>query len=163
MEKKLNRMIDNNPLRIDFYERYQEIIEAYNRGKDYISIKEIFDELIVLLADLSEENKRATKENLEEDELFVFDMLCRHKKISDKEKSDVKDAAKKLLERLKNNEFRVNQWTEKIQTSSSVKSKIQDILFLELPESYTNEDISLKTEKLFNEFKLRYADFDLVA
>ena len=90
-------------------------------------------------------------------------MLCRHKKISDKEKSDVKDAAKKLLKRLKNNEFRVNQWAEKIQTSSSVKSKIQDILFLELPESYTNEDISLKTEKLFNEFKLRYADFDLVA
>ena len=163
VEKKLNRMIDNNPLRIDFYERYQEIIDAYNRGKDYKSIKEIFDELIVLLADLSEENKRAAKENLEEDELFVFDMLCRHKKISDKEKSDVKDAAKKLLERLKNNEFRVNQWTEKIQTSSSVKSKIQDILFLELPESYTNEDISLKTEKLFNEFKLRYADFDLVA
>ena len=73
-------------------------------------------------------------------------MLCRNKKISDKEKSDDKDAAKKLLERLKNNEFRVNQWTEKIQTSSSVKSRIQDMLFLELPESYTNEDISLKTE-----------------
>ena len=114
VEKKLNRMIDNNPLRIDFYERYQEIIDAYNRGKDYKSIKEIFDELIVLLADLSEENKRAAKENLEEDELFVFDMLCSNKKISDKEKSDIKDAAKKLLERLKNNEFRVNQWAEKI-------------------------------------------------
>ena len=26
-------MIDNNPLRIDFYERYQEIIDAYNREK----------------------------------------------------------------------------------------------------------------------------------
>ena len=68
-----------------------------------------------------------------------------------------------LLTRLKNNEFKVNQWTEKTQTSSAVKRKIQDILFLELPETYTNEDISLKTEKLFNEFKLRYAEFNLVA
>ena len=51
-------------------------------------------------------------------------MLCSEKKITDKEKSSVKDAACSLLERLKNNEFKVNQWTEKIQTSSAVKRKI---------------------------------------
>ena len=38
-------MLENNPLRIDFYERYQEIIDDYNRGKDYKALKEIFDEL----------------------------------------------------------------------------------------------------------------------
>jgi type I restriction enzyme R subunit len=31
--KKMNRLLDQNPLRIDFYERYQEIIENYNNGK----------------------------------------------------------------------------------------------------------------------------------
>ena len=55
--KKLNRLIDQNPLRIDFYERYQQIIDDYNQGKEYRSIKEIFDELVVLLGDLSEKNK----------------------------------------------------------------------------------------------------------
>ena len=28
VERKLKRMLENNPLRIDFYERYQEIIDA---------------------------------------------------------------------------------------------------------------------------------------
>jgi type I restriction enzyme R subunit len=55
-----------------FYERYQEIIEDYNQGKEYRSIKEIFDELVVLLGDLSEESKRAERENLEEEELTCF-------------------------------------------------------------------------------------------
>ena len=50
--------------------------------KEYRSIKEIFDELVVLLGDLSEEEKRARRENLEEDELTVFDMLVANKKIS---------------------------------------------------------------------------------
>ena len=80
VEKKLKRMLENNPLRIDFYERYQEIIDDYNRGKDYKALKEIFDELVVLLADLTEEDKRSELENLEEDELLVFDMLCKEKK-----------------------------------------------------------------------------------
>ena len=106
---------------------------------------------------------RAERENLEEDELLVFDMLCKEKKISDKEKAKIKDAAKNLLERLKNNEFKVNQWADKTQTSSSVKSKIQDILFLALPSIYTNDDINLKTDILFNDFIVRYADYNSVA
>ena len=112
--KKLNKLLDINPLRIDFYERYQEIIEDYNQGKEYRSIKEIFDELVVLLGDLSEESKRAERENLEEEELTVFDMLLKDKKISDKEKAQVKEAAKELLKRLKKKEFKVQHWTEKI-------------------------------------------------
>ena len=90
-------------------------------------------------------------------------MLCSEKKITDKEKSSVKDAACSLLERLKNNEFKVNQWTEKIQTSSAVKRKINDFLFEKLPVSYNDKDISNKTELLYNEFKIRYSDYALVA
>lgn len=93
-------------------------------GKEYRSIKEIFDELVVLLGDLSEESKRAERENLEEEELTVFDMLLKDKKISDKEKAQVKEAAKELLKRLKKKEFKVQHWTEKIQTASAVKKLI---------------------------------------
>ena len=157
--KKLNRLLDQNPMRIDFYERYQEIIEDYNQGKEYRPMKEIFDELVFLLGDLSEESKRAERENLEEEELTVFDMLLKDKKISDKEKAKVKKASKMLLERLKKKEFKVQHWTEKIQTASAVKKVIEDYLFKELPSPSYDEDIQIKSEILFNDFKERYANY----
>jgi type I restriction enzyme R subunit len=159
VSKKLNRLLDQNPLRIDFYERYQQIIDDYNRGKEYRTIKEIFDELVVLLGDLSEESTRAKRENLAEDELTVFDLLVVGKKVSDKEKAKVKEAAQKLLERLKENEFKVDRWAEKTQTSSAVRKVIEDYLYLELPSPSYDNDISLKADILFNDFKERFADY----
>ena len=164
VNKKLNKMVDENPTRIDYYERYQEIIENYNNGKEYQTVKELFDALIVLLGDLSEEEKRAEREHLEEDELTVFDMLNSGKKVTDKEKVEVKDTARKLLDRLKNNEFQVEYWVEKIQTSSAVKKAINDYLYKSLPyPTYGDGDIVVKTEILFNYFKDRYANFGRVA
>ena len=161
--KKLNRLLDQNPLRIDFYERYQQIIDDYNRGKEYRSIKEIFDELVVLLGDLSEESTRAKRENLAEDELTVFDLLVVGKKVSDKEKAKVKEAAQKLLERLKENEFKVDRWAEKTQTSAAVKKVIEDYLFQTLPSPLYDTDIQIKTDLLFNDFKGRYANYNSFA
>lgn len=164
VNKKLNRMVDENPTRIDYYERYQEIIENYNNGKEYATVKELFDALIVLLGDLSEEEKRAEREHLEEDELTVFDMLNSGKKINDKEKVEIKDTARKLLDRLKNNEFQVQNWVEKVQTSSAVKKAINDYLYQSLPyPTFGDGDIVVKTEILFNYFKDRYANYGRVA
>ena len=160
---KLNKLLDQNPLRIDFYERYQEIIDNYNRGKEYVSIKEIFDELVVLLGDLSEEGKRAERENLEEDELTVFDMLTRDKKLSDKDKAEVKEAGRGLLEHLKKNEFKVNLWAEKTQTASAVRRVIEDFLYMKLPHPTYNDDISSKADILYNDFKERFADYGVAA
>ena len=115
------------------------------------------------LGDLSEESKRAERENLEEEELTVFDMLLKDKKISDKEKAQVKEAAKELLKRLKKKEFKVQHWTEKIQTASAVKKEIEDYLFEKLPSPSYDEDIQIKSEILFNDFKERYADFGIKA
>lgn len=162
--KKMNRLLDQNPMRIDFYERYQEIIENYNNGKEYATVKELFDALILLLGDLSEEEKRAEREMLDEDELTVFDMLNRDKKITDKEKIEVKETARKLLEHLKNNEFKVEYWSEKTQTASAVKKAINDHLFIELPfPTFSDGDRVVKTEILFDYFKTRYANFGRVA
>jgi len=162
--KKMNRLLDQNPMRIDFYERYQEIIENYNNGKEYATVKELFDALILLLGDLSEEEKRAERELLDEDELTVFDMLNRDKKISDKEKVEVKETARKLLEHLKNNEFKVEYWSEKTQTASAVKKAINDHLYTKLPfPTFSDGDRVVKTEILFDYFKTRYADFGRVA
>jgi type I restriction enzyme, R subunit len=162
--KKLNKMVEDNPTRVDYYERYQEIIENYNNGKEYANVKELFDALILLLGDLSEEEKRAEREFLEEDELTVFDLLNSGKKVSDKEKNEIKETARKLLERLKSNEFKVDHWVDKIQTASAVKKAINDHLYQTLPyPTFGDGDIVIKTEILFNYFKGRYADYGRVA
>lgn len=163
VEKKLLLLLEQNPMRIDFHERYHEIIEDYNRGKEYRAIKEIFDELLVLLGDLSIEGKRAEREQLEEDELTVFDMLARDKKISDKEKAEVKEAARELLERLKNKEFKVQHWAQKTQTASAVRKVIEDYLFEKLPSPSYDDDISIRADLLFNDFKERYANYGISA
>jgi type I restriction enzyme R subunit len=162
--KKLNKMVEDNPTRVDYYERYQEIIENYNNGKEYANVKELFDALILLLGDLSEEEKRAEREFLEEDELTVFDLLNSGKKVSDKEKNEIKETARKLLERLKSNEFKVDHWVDKIQTASAVKKTINDHLYQTLPyPTFGDGDIVVKTEILFNYFKGRYANYGRVA
>lgn len=164
VRKKMNQLIDQNPERINFYERYQEIIESYNNGKEYATVKELFDQLILLLGDLSDEEKRAEREHLEEDELTVFDLLNKGKKISDKERIELKDTAKKLLEQLKNNEFKVDRWMEKIQTASAVKKAINDYLYSKLPyPTYGDGDVLVKTEILFDYFKTRYGDYGRVS
>jgi len=84
--------------------------------------------------------------------------------MTDKEKVEVKDTARKLLDRLKSTEFQVEYWVEKIQTSSAVKKAIGDYLYEKLPSpTYSDGDVMIKTEILFNYFKGRYADYGRVA
>ena len=90
-------------------------------------------------------------------------MLIVNKKISDKEKAKVKEAAHNLLKRLKEKEFRIDKWSEKTQTASAVRKVIEDYLYLELPSPTYDEDFSVKAELLFNEFKTRYGDYKGVA
>ena len=90
-------------------------------------------------------------------------MLLKDKKISDREKAKVKKASKMLLERLKKKEFRVQHWAEKIQSASAVKKVIEDYLHLELPSPSYDEDVQIKSEILFNDFKERYANYTFVA
>lgn len=163
VKKKLDALIKNNPLRIDFYERYEDIIEDYNLGKEYKSIKEVFDELLNLFGELTEEEKRSGKEQLSEEELAVFDMLNKGKKITDKEKSEVKDAAKNLLKKLQENEFKVDNWTEKSQTKAAVRKAINDYLYSKLPyPTYEDGDIAVKTEVLYNFFESQYRDYGML-
>ena len=88
-------------------------------------------------------------------------MLARKFRIKKKQK--LKEATQKLLERLKENEFNVDRWVEKIQTASAVRKVIEDYLFEKLPSPSYDDDISTKADVLFNDFKERYADYGLEA
>lgn len=164
VKRKLDALIKNNPLRIDYFERYEQIIEDYNLGKEYKAIKEVFDELLDLFGVLTEEEKRAGKEKLSEEELAVFDMLNKGKKISDKDKAEVKEASRNLLKKLQENEFKVVNWAEKSQTKAAVRRAINDYLYSKLPyPTYEDGDIAVKTEVLYNFFESQYRDYGSVS
>ena len=75
LEQKLRQMLQHNPLRMDYYKKYQEIIADYNREKDRATVEETFARLLDLANTLDAEERRAAEEGLSEDELALFDLL----------------------------------------------------------------------------------------
>ena len=50
VEKKLAQMLARNPMRMDYYKKYQEIIADYNREKDRATVEATFAQLVALAA-----------------------------------------------------------------------------------------------------------------
>ena len=75
VEQKLAEMLARNPSRMDYQQRYEEIVADYNREKDRVTIEETFRRLIELIDELDAEQRRAVEEGLSEDELAIFDLL----------------------------------------------------------------------------------------
>ena len=100
MNAKLANLIRANRTRIDYAEKFRELIEAYNRGTR--NIEEFFKELVKFAQELEEEEKRAVAENLNEEELALFDILTKPEMdLTVKDRNQVKKAARTLLETLK--------------------------------------------------------------
>ena len=126
-------MVRLNKSRIDYLEKFQQLIDEYNSGA--INIDIFFDQLLDFAKNLNEEEKRGITENLSEEELALFDLLEKPD-LANKEKQQVKLAAKKLLNTLKKEKL-VLDWRKKQQTRAEVLFTIQTILDKELPETYT--------------------------
>ena len=75
VEQRLAEMLARNPSRMDYQQRYEEIVAAYNREKHRVTIEETFRQLTELMDELDAEQKRAVEEGLSEDELALFDLL----------------------------------------------------------------------------------------
>ena len=75
VEQRLAEMLASNPMRMDYQQKYEEIVAAYNREKDRVTIEETFRRLTELMEELDAEQKRAVEEGLNEDELALFDLL----------------------------------------------------------------------------------------
>jgi len=158
IERQLKRMVDQNPLRVDFYKKYQEIIDEYNRGKERVTIEETFKELVKFINDLNEEEARAKREELTEEQLAIFDLLLLDKQLTSKERNKVKSMAQDLLDKLQNTGLKVEHWMDKPQTQSAVRKTINDYLFENLPyPTYNDPDINQKTELVFEHLKMVYS------
>ena len=149
VEQKLAEMLEKNPLRMDYYKRYQEIIADYNREKDRVTIEKTFAELVELYESLDEEQGRAAREGLNEDELALFDLLKKDK-LGKAQREKVKQASQALLASLRERLAKLERWTEKEQTQAEVKIFILDQLYMELPTPpFTDEDKQAAAESVY--------------
>ena len=157
IEKQLKKMVERNPLTVDYYKRYQEIIDEYNRGKDEDVIKEIFRKLIELINSYSEEEADTKREGLTDEQKAIFDILRYGKKLEEKEKNEIKKISVELLDELKKEKLRVDQWADKSVTAAAVYNYVNKTLFQVLPyPTYQTNDIDLRTNLVYEHLKHQY-------
>ena len=156
VEERLHKMLLNNPARIDYYDRYQTIIQDYNAEKNRAEIERIFDELTKLAQDLTEEEKRYVREGFSSDEeLSVFDLLFKAD-LTKQEISTIKKVAVDLLAKVKTKIAQLDHWTDKPETKAIIDTLIRDTLWNELPECYDENSISKYRHKIYQYVYLRY-------
>lgn len=158
IRRQLDKMVFANPKRIDYYERYREIIQSYNGEQDRATIEKTFLDLMDLADRMSREEQRYAREGFASDEeLSLYDMLFR----DDLSKNDIKKlktAASDLLRKIKTKISELDHWTDKQETRAVVDMLIRDVLWETLPECYNNDDITEYREKVYEYVFTRYKE-----
>lgn len=152
IEKALQEMIGKNCTRMQFSQRYKGIIDRYNAGGS--ENEDYYEQLVKLLEELKNEQNRPNTEGLTEEELEIYDLLVKGKKLTQAEEQKVKLAAKNLYNKLTidKDELLVVDWYKDDQPKLKVKSAIESALDKDLPESYDKEAFEAKTNLLLNHF-----------
>lgn len=145
LDVKLKQMLAQNKTRGSFLVDFQKIIDDYNTGS--ISIEAAYEKLLKQAEAMSNEQQRAAKNEMTEEEQELFDLLKKDKLTKAEEKS-VKLAAHTLLERLfdANNKILIQEWWKEKATQEKVKREIQIILDKHLPNPVY--DRTLFTQKV---------------
>lgn len=151
LEKKLLKMLMQNPTRTDFQKHYEKIVEEYNNEKDRVTIEQTFEALMKLVDELSEEEQRAVKEGLSEESLALFDLLLKPD-LTSAEIKRIKKVAEGLYKTISKELTRIQDFASKQSTRDEIKIKIKDYLWDErtgLPESFAPEEVEFKTDMVF--------------
>ena len=152
VEKKLRRLLEQNPLRTDFQRHYEAIVAEYNREKDRVTIERTFEALLKLVEELDEEENRAVREGLDDESLAIFDLL-RKPDLRGAEIRRIKQVAVELLRALKPEKLRVDQWREKESTQDAVHVTIRDFLWSDetgLPaDGYSEDEVKIISDNVF--------------
>lgn len=154
---KLNQMVFGNPNRINYYDRYQQIITDYNSEQDRTKIEKTFMDLMNLANSLDEEEQRYVREGFNSDEeLSMYDMLFKES-LSPNDIKKIKEVAVDLLHKVKSKISELDHWTDKQETKAAVDNLIRDTLWAELPESYDEVSISVYRQKIYEYLYTRYS------
>ena len=151
VEKRLAALLAQNPTRTNFQARYEEIVADYNKEKDRVAIETTFASLIRFIEGLSEEELRAVREGLDPEALTFFDLL-KKPSLTKPDIDKLKKVAESLLATLQARKKEIDDWRAKEATQDLMRQTIYDFLFSDetgLPESYTIDDISEKTQTIY--------------
>lgn len=158
IQMKLDRMLFTNPERINYYERYQKIIDDYNSEQDRATIEKTFMDLMDLANKMNQEEQRYVREGFKSDEeLTLYDMLFRN----DLNKNDIKKlktVAAELLGKIKAKISEYDHWTDKQETKAAVDNLIRDTLWAELPECYDEASIWGYRQRIYEYVYTHYKD-----
>jgi type I restriction enzyme R subunit len=100
IRRSLDRMVPRNRTRMDFYDAFQKMIADYNTGAT--NAEAVFAQLVKFAKDLNEEEQRGIREQLDDEQLAIFDILTRPgPPLSKAEREQVKRLARELLDTLK--------------------------------------------------------------
>ncbi|UQF77497.1 MAG: type I restriction endonuclease subunit R [Lancefieldella parvula] len=156
IQQKLDSLLFVNPNRINYYERYQQIIDDYNSEQDRATIEKTFMELMDLANQMSQEEQRYVREGFASDEeLSLYDMLFR----DDLSKTDIKklkEVATSLLQKIKMKIAEFDHWTDKRETKAAIDNLIRDTLWAELPECYDEVSVSMYRQQIYEYVYTRY-------
>ncbi|MCQ1537466.1 type I restriction endonuclease subunit R [Methanocalculus taiwanensis] len=145
--QKMMKMVRLNRTRMNYLEQFQKMIEEYNSGR--LSDDELFHQLVAFTKSLNEEEQRTVSEQLDEEELAIFDLLTKPMiELSAADRKRVKATARKLLATLKEEKL-VLDWRKRQQTLSDVRRTISKMLDECLPDAYTPELYEEKTIAVF--------------
>jgi len=146
LESKVAVMIRLNKSRMDYHAKLQAMIDEYNAG--LVNVETFFKKLVEFGQSLQEEDQRAIRENLSEEELAVFDLLTKpDPKLTRKQEAAVKKVAQELLETLKREKL-VLDWRKRQQTRAAVRVCIEEALDC-LPQPFTPELWRQKCEVVY--------------
>jgi type I restriction enzyme R subunit len=143
---KVNALASLNPTRADWVDRFQKLIDEYNAGS--LNVEEFFKRLVEFTKGLSDEERRAVGESLDEEQLAIYDILTRPgPEMSADEKRQVKNVAQTLLTTLKREKL-VLDWRKEQQSRAAVRLTVETKLD-ELPTVYSPELFRQKCDAIY--------------
>ena len=165
VEAALGEMLARNPTRMDYQEKYEEIVADYNREKDRATAEETFRRLVELVEELDAEANRAVAEGLNEEELALFDLLKKDG-LGKAERERVKQASRDLLASIEARLRELDRFWEKEQTKAEVQVFILDQLHVNMPTPpFTGDDVAVAADRVYEHVWQRAArgDFSIAA
>ena len=158
IRERLDKLLFANPQRINYYERYQQIIEDYNSEQNRATIEKTFMDLMALASSMDQEEQRYVREGFSSDEeLSLYDLLF-SENLSKQDIEKIKQVAVDLLAKVKAKIAELDHWTDKQETKAAVDNLIRDTLWAELPECYDEVSISGYRQKIYEYVYTRYSD-----
>lgn len=136
-QAKVQQLVQANPTRLHLAEKLERLVEDYNLGT--LDAEAFFAALKKLIGQMEDEERRAHREQLTEEELAIFDLLTRPEpRLTKAQEAEVKKVARELLEKLQ--ALRVEFWRQNQQTRAQVYSEIR-VRLNDLPEEPYPQDV----------------------